>query len=102
MEPAAPVRSDDWEEIKDLLEENIKLTKDTHRLLKAMRRDALISGVAKFVLWIVLIIGSLWFSAQFLAPYLSVLDSFNGSGTQGGGIGSWQDLIDKYKTELGQ
>ena len=56
--------------LEELLEENIELTKENNRLIKAMRRDALIGGVVKVLIWGVLIGGSLYFSLQYLEPLL--------------------------------
>ncbi len=64
--------------LEELLEENIELTKETNRLIKAMRRDALIGGMVKAVIWIVLVGGSLYFSLQFLEPFLQSFSEASG------------------------
>ncbi len=56
--------------LEELLEENIELTKENNRLIKAMRRDALIGGVLKVLIWGVLIGGSIYFSMKYLEPLL--------------------------------
>lgn len=56
--------------LEELLRQNIALTKENNHLLKAMRRDALIGGVVKTLLWIVLIVGSFYFSLKFIEPLM--------------------------------
>lgn len=82
--------------LRELLKENIELTKENNRLLKAMRRDALIGGVIKFVVWIVLILASFYFSMKFLEPYLGMLQNASGDSTD------YSALFEEYKALLGQ
>ena len=85
------------DEIKELLEENIEATEENTKLLKAMRRDALIGGIVKTVLWIVLIVASFYFSAKFLEPYLGMMPTGQGGGeTQDFGA-----LLKEYQGLLG-
>lgn len=85
------------DDLKELIEENIELAKDTRKMLKAMRRDALIAGIVKTAVWAVLIIASFWLSAKFLEPYLGALQ-----GAQGQGASDYQALFEQYKGMLGQ
>ena len=79
--------------LRDLLEQNIALTKENNRILKDMRRDAIIGGIIKMVIWVLLIGGSFYFSMQFLTPYLSMLE-----GMQGGGQGlNFEELMRQYQ-----
>lgn len=71
---------------------------ENNRILKAMRRDALIGAIIKFAIWFVLIGGSLYLSTKFLEPYLGMLQSAQGaSGGQ-----DWQALLDQYREMMGQ
>ena len=56
-------------ELKSLLTENLALTKDNHRMLRAMRRDAWFGFVGKIIFWVALIVIPLY----FLQPYLTML-----------------------------
>jgi|CXWL01.1.fsa_nt_gi hypothetical protein len=56
--------------LEELLEESIELTRENNRLLKAMRRDALIAGIVKVLIWGALIGGSIYFSLKYLEPLL--------------------------------
>lgn len=86
------------EDLKELLEETLEVSKENNKLLKRMRRDALIGGILKFLIWVVLIVASFYLSAKLLEPYLGTLQSM-----QNGGQGTdWQALIDQYKSQLGQ
>ncbi len=84
------------DDLKELIEENIELTKDTRKMLKDMRREAFIGGLIKMLIWIILIVASFYFSMKFLEPYLGML----------GGAGSdktdWAALIDQYKGYIAQ
>ena len=94
MEPSAKALTN--EEIADKLDEVMHLTKQNNRLLKAIRRDAIIGGIIKMVLWIVLILGSVYYTVQFLQPYLGMLESAGGNGQDYGA------LFEEYRNLLGQ
>ncbi len=85
------------DELKGLLEENLQVAKETNKLIKDMRRDALIGGVLKTVIWVVLLFVSFYFSMQFLAPYLSMLE-----GIQGEGGMDFNALFEQYQAQFGQ
>ena len=86
--------------MSDQIEEMLILTRENNKLLKRIRRDAIIGGILKIAIWALLIVVSFYFSAKFLEPYLGMLQS---AGQQGGqGIGDVQGLIDQYKGLLGQ
>jgi len=74
-----------------------KLTEENNRLLRAIRRDALIGGIIKFLIWIGLIGASYFFAAQLLAPYLEMIQ-----GMQGGAGQDFGALIDQYRQMFGQ
>jgi len=80
-----------------LVQQILALTKENNQLLKAMRRDALIAGVLKMILWIVLIGASLYFSYQFLAPYLAMLEGAQSVESQ-----DWGALFEEYRSLIGQ
>jgi hypothetical protein len=82
--------------LRELLKENLELAKENNRLLKAMRRDALIGGIVKTLIWVVLIVISFYFSMKFLEPYLGMLEGVSKDGTDYGA------LFEDYKALLGQ
>ena len=84
------------DDLKELIEENIELTKDTRKMLKDMRREAFIGGLIKMLIWVILIVASFYFSMKFLEPYLGML------GTAGQGGGDWAALLEQYKGFMGQ
>lgn len=92
MEPTAP-----QDDLRDLLEENLELARENNRLIKAMRRDAIIGKVVSIGFWVILAIASFYITAQFLEPYMSAL-----GGGDGQGGGDWQQIIDLYRQQLGQ
>lgn len=86
--------------LSDQVEEILILTRENNKLLKKIRRDAIIGGILKIALWAVVILASFYFSAKFLEPYLGMLQT---AGQQGGqSIGDVQGLIEQYKGLLGQ
>lgn len=95
QEAARDLRIDD---LKELLQETLEVSKENNKLLKRMRRDAIIGGILKFLVWVVLIVASFYLSFQLLQPYLGALQ-----GMQGNGQGTdWQALLDQYKSQIGQ
>lgn len=85
------------EELKDLLGENLEATEENTKILKGMRRDAIIGGVLKFLFWIAVIGISFYFTAQLIEPYLTSLTGADSMKTE-----DFQALFELYKKELGQ
>jgi hypothetical protein len=79
------------------IEETLKVTRENNKLLKAMRRDAIIGGVLKMVIWLALILVSFYLSAKFLEPYLGMMTS-----GQGGKAQDFGALFEQYKSLMGQ
>lgn len=52
------------------IEEIYKLTKDNNRMLHAMRRDAFLHGLAKFLIYGAMVAVSLWIYVTYLSPML--------------------------------
>ncbi len=80
-----------------MVEETLELTQENNKILKAMRRDAIIGGVIKMAIWIVLGVASFYFSMKFLEPYLKMLPAAGEGGQQDYGA-----LFEEYKSLLGQ
>ena len=97
MEPHTS-NTTDSSSMLEKIEETLKVTRENNKLLKAMRRDVLIWGIVKMVIWTALILVSVYFSVKFLEPYLGMLQGMqeSGSGTDFGA------LIEEYKSLLGQ
>ncbi|MFA5877631.1 MAG: hypothetical protein WC880_04720 [Candidatus Paceibacterota bacterium] len=59
------------------LSEMYEFTKENNHMLKAMRRDAFIGGIIKFIVWVVLFIVLPYIAWLFIQPYLQgVLDTY--------------------------
>ncbi len=82
--------------LAEMVEETLDLARENNKILKAMRRDALIMGTLKTLIWIVLIVASFYFSMKFLEPYLGMLEN------QGQGGQDYGALFEQYKGLLGQ
>jgi len=93
----------------DLLKKNLELVKENNKLLKKMRRHALLGGLLK-IIWIAIIIGlPIYLYATFLSPVLDqVLDAaqtVQGVGDKVGGAstnfqGKIQGVIDLFKSTI--
>lgn len=84
--------------IQGQLAELKALTEENNKILKAMRRDAIIGAVVKMLIWIVLIVVSYQLSMKFLEPYLGMLQGAQGDG-QGQDLNA---LMEQYKQLMGQ
>lgn len=55
----------------DKLDELLRLTKENNRMLHAMRRNAFLGGLVKFIVWTAFVIIPLWLYLQYVAPIMS-------------------------------
>lgn len=83
--------------IQGQLGELKRLTEENNRILKAMRRDALIGSIVKTLIWVALIVASYYFTMKLVTPYLGMLE-----GMQGGQEQDMNALFEQYKELLGQ
>jgi hypothetical protein len=60
-------------ELKKLLEENLAVAKDNNRLLREMRRNAILGLIAKIVIWLIVLGVPLFFLSAYLGPILDAL-----------------------------
>lgn len=72
MPPTAPEHDD----LKKLLEENLAVAKDNNRLLRELRRNALLGLIARIVLWLVLLGVPLLFLSAYIGP---IIEAFAGA-----------------------
>lgn len=61
--------------LEELLEENLELAKENNKLLKEMRRNAIIGLIARVVIWLVVLGVPIFFLSTYLGP---ILDAFSG------------------------
>jgi|SRR3989344_3092257 len=89
----------------DKLEEILRMTKDNNRMLHAMRRNAFLGSVVKFIMWAAFIIIPLWLYMQYLAPVmesmLNTMEQIQGTSASaqaqfGGMSESLQKLRDQF------
>lgn len=91
-------------ELKKLLEENLAVAKDNNRLLRELRRNAILGLIAKVVLWLVILGVPLFFLSAYLGPLMDAVtgQSANDTGIPGGlfGVPSEEQinkLIEQYQ-----
>ena len=59
------------EDLKELLEENLRLAKDNNHMLRSMRRAARLSFVGRIVFWIILLGVPAYLYVTYVAPVIS-------------------------------
>lgn len=81
------------DEIKRLLKKNLELTKENNRLLRKMRRSAIIGNVLRIIWWSILVGAPIILYYYFLQPYV---DQFSETyqGVQSG-VKNLQNVGDK-------
>ncbi|MBU1293006.1 hypothetical protein KJ819_03005 [Patescibacteria group bacterium] len=67
------------EELERLVKETRQLAEDNNRLLRRIRRDAVLGFVARIVIWLVVLGVPLFFLGSYLAP---IMDAVSGSGSE--------------------
>lgn len=61
------------EDLKRLLEENLAVTKETNKLLRQMRREAIIGNLVRLALYLVILGLPIFFLSQYLGPLLNAV-----------------------------
>ncbi len=61
------------EELERLVRETHQLAEDNNRLLRLMRRDALLGFIGKIVLWLFILGVPLFFLSTYLGPLMDTL-----------------------------
>ena len=87
------------------LQEILRLTKESNRMLHKMRRTAFWGGIIKFVLYAALLLAPLWLYISYLSPIvnqaLNTMQQIQGTGAraeaQFGGIG---DMLQQFQEGL--
>lgn len=59
------------EDLKTLLEENLRLAKDNNRMLRAMRRAAFVGIIGRVIFWILILGVPAYLYVTYLAPIIS-------------------------------
>ncbi len=91
----------------DKLEDLLRLTRENNRMLHAMRRNAFIGGLFRFVVWVALLIIPLWLYMQYIAPVME--STFNAmQQIQGGSVAAqaqfdgMQAAVEKIRAQFPQ
>jgi uncharacterized oligopeptide transporter (OPT) family protein len=91
--------SEDMEYDHDTLEDILRLTRENNRMLHAMRRNAFLGGIVRFIVWAALIVIPLWLYMQYLAPVMdsmmNTMQQIQGTGAQA--QAQFGDLSDTFK-----
>ena len=95
-----PPETNDHQALTKLLQENLAVAKDNNRLLREMRRNAILGLIAKIVIWLVILGVPLFFLSTYLGPILDALSGQTASSTSLFGIPSEEQinqLIEQYQ-----
>lgn len=98
MPPTADAHAD----LEKLLEENLAVAKDNNRLLREMRRNAILGLIARVVIWLIVLGVPLFFLSAYLGP---ILEALSGSGELPTGLfglpseAQLQQLIEQYQSQ---
>lgn len=82
--------------LNEKLDEMLALSRANNRMLKDMRRDALIGVIVKVVFWGAIFAASYYFTMQYLAPILNSAQSVQGEAA------NFQQLFEQYRAQFGQ
>jgi hypothetical protein len=90
LDTSGPSIQDQLAELKAAVAENT-------RMLKAIRRDALVSTFLKIFVWVGLFVLSIYLSWTFLEPALKSV-----TGAEGGNSIDLQKILEQYQSQMGQ
>lgn len=82
-------------ELKSLLEENLRLTRENAEILRTMKRRAQWSLIGQIVFWGLFVIAPLIFAWGYLGPLLSAVNG--GDGTSGFSSQDFQNILQQYE-----
>jgi hypothetical protein len=86
-------------QLEELLKENLAVAKDNNRLLRLIRRDALLGAIGKVVLWLVVLGVPIFFLSSYIAPLMQAVSGASQSTSTGPlGVPS-KDQIDRLIQE---
>jgi hypothetical protein len=103
MEPAQNPESLSYGHLEKLLEENLKVARDNHKILRRMERNALIGFVAKIIIWLIVLGVPIFFLSTYLGPIMEAVQG-TGTSTPSGVFGlpsaeQLQEIINTYKAQ---
>jgi hypothetical protein len=88
------------------LQELLRLTRENNKILHRMRRDAVLGGAIKFILYaLVLVAAPLWLYATYIAPMMEeVLNTYQqiqGTGARAQAqFSDFQDLLKQFQGQF--
>jgi hypothetical protein len=86
-------------ELKELLEENLRIAEENNEMLRSMRKTARWSLIGKIILYALVILIPLFFIQSYLGPYMDLLNgtsSKTGTGTNPYGA-TLQNIVNQYQ-----
>jgi len=88
-------------ESKRLLEEDLALAKDNHRMLRAIRRDQWLGFISKLIFWAIALALPFYLYQQYLQPLVTKFQETTGTSTSSMFVlpttADLQKLINSYK-----
>ena len=91
----------------DKLDDLLRLTRENNRMLHAMRRNAFIGGLLRFVVWVALLVIPLWLYMHYVAPVMeSTLNAMQqiqgGSAAAQAQFDGMQAAVEKIRAQFPQ
>ena len=92
-------------QIQELLEENLEVTRENHKILRRIERNALISFFAKAFLWLLLLGVPIFFFGPYLKPLFALMSQgATGSTTPTGVFGlpsasQLEEIVNTYRSK---
>ncbi len=70
-------------DLKQMIEETRALTKDNHRMLRAIRRDQWFGFIGKIIIWVIVLALPLFLYQKYIEPIFSAFSKTTGVTTSG-------------------
>ncbi|MDD2658013.1 MAG: hypothetical protein PHD04_05225 [Candidatus Pacebacteria bacterium] len=89
-----------------MLEETYRLSKENNRMLHAMRRNAFLGGIVKFIFYIlILVVAPLWLYSTYFAPLMQeatrTLNQIQGTGTKTESqLSNFEQMLSQVQSKL--
>ncbi len=93
------------DERDDKMNELLRLTKDNNHMLHGMRRNALLGGIFKLLIYAAMVIIPFWLYMQYLAPQVNrmlvVVNQIQGTTVQAQTqMSDWQKVFNDIKSKI--
>jgi len=87
-------------------QEMYRLTRENNKMLHSMRRNALVSGIIKFIFWAILLLAPIWFYMTYLnttvQQMLQTMQSMQGTSAKAQAqFADFSSMIKAFQSKFG-